>query len=107
MAQRVRTYHKRSAIQQPATDQVTGSIPYKILLFLITSLVVSQGSSLTVDICNITRNADYSKYSLPEVGSGFLHRLQDKEQGFALFGSSLYILTRDEENRSTARTAVV
>jgi hypothetical protein len=30
-----------------------GSIPCKILSFLITSLVVSQGSSFTVDICRL------------------------------------------------------
>jgi hypothetical protein len=83
------------------------SIPCKTRLFLITSLAVSQGSSFNVDICNIPGNADCSNYSLPEVGSGFLHRLKETEQRFALFGSSLYILTRDEEKRSTARNAVV
>jgi hypothetical protein len=34
-----------------------GSIPGKTVLFLITSLLVSQSSSFTVDICNIPRNS--------------------------------------------------
>ena len=107
MVERVRTYQKNSVTERPATEPVTG-VRFPVRQFYSSSrlfwylkalhLPLTSAISREMLLLKLQRTGNW--FWFPSLGTR-------QRRGFTLLGSSLYILTGDEENRYTARNVVV